>query len=130
MNFSLQLKKDCQALRYEAVKALILLGYLEASTVDVLTHYLKEAHTALRMDLLCALETSLQKDDLIWESEESKFRLVSSLEQNLACGEQGDEMPLQAATCLSYVDNHNEKASCYLLTYLEHKDMKFRMKVG
>eukprot|EP00079_Xenopus_tropicalis_P031053 XP_017944824.1 PREDICTED: uncharacterized protein LOC101730340 isoform X2 [Xenopus tropicalis] len=80
------------------------------------------------MDLLGTLETSLQKEDLIWGSEESKVCLVSSLEQSLACGEQGAEMPLQTATCLSYVDNHNEKASCSLLTYLEHKDLKFRMK--
>ncbi|XP_030062495.1 protein HEATR9 [Microcaecilia unicolor] len=120
------------SVRYEALKALTLLGCLQAAVVKEMISCFRGGTKELIMDILIALKTTLQR----WlqdtrsqgESLENEPSLTNALLQLLTSKDHLDDVSLEAAICLAHLATRNEAAFSTLMSFLSDRDMKKRMQ--
>ncbi|XP_029456473.1 protein HEATR9 isoform X1 [Rhinatrema bivittatum] len=120
------------SVRYETVKALTLLGCLQAAVVKELVGYLRRGSEELLMDILTTLKITLQKrcqaPRAQGDSLEDLHGLTRALVQLVTTRGHLDNISLEAAICLAHLEARNKSALSILRSYLSHKNLKKRMK--
>ncbi|XP_028937630.1 protein HEATR9 isoform X3 [Ornithorhynchus anatinus] len=125
-------QKRSGKVRYEACRSLAILGCLHRRVILELVNHLEDPRLDQRLDTLKGLSLALN----IWvkgsinkrEPVGAKARLSQVLEQLVDGQDPGDDVALEAAVCLGFLDPQNALAERFLVQCLTIGDKKRRMK--
>ncbi|XP_038615694.1 protein HEATR9 isoform X2 [Tachyglossus aculeatus] len=130
--YAAQAQKGSGKVRYESCRSLAILGCLHRRVILELVNHLEDPRREERLDTLRGLSLALN----IWvkgsinkrEPVGAKARLSQALEQLMGGQDPGDDVALEAAVCLAFLDPQNTPAKRFLVQCLTVGDKKRRMK--
>ncbi|XP_074121658.1 protein HEATR9 [Sminthopsis crassicaudata] len=121
-----------ERVRYECCRSLALLGCLDKFVILSLIEHLKGCSVNRRMDTLMGLHMALNAWIMVSKSKREPIGAKNTLIKILMSLIKGknalDDVALEAAMCLSFLDHENSIACEFLLQCLTQGDMKRKMK--
>ncbi|XP_051848410.1 protein HEATR9 [Antechinus flavipes] len=121
-----------ERVKYECCRTLVLLGCLDKFVILSLIKHLKGCSLNRRMDTLMGLHMALNAWIMVNKNKRepigAKDTLIKTLKSLIKGKSALDDVALEAAMCLSFLDHENPIACEFLLQCLTQGDMKRKMK--